>query len=229
MEIKFEVFKILVTQILIKIINILKEKEDTENELTIQRNPSKVSDTDFNESFKIIISYFIDTKPDCFYYYDINLFFYKMFSNSIIILRSLLSLTPNAMIKIMKISFYEEYKNYEKNYLKNKLIMIKLFYHIIENIDDDYDYLSKCIKDIEKEKIIIENPFIFLFEKVLDKINNNNEEKLINIYYTKILLICLDRIIKLENNLNNIKKLIKNNINNIIILLNDDKSYISGN
>ena len=76
LEIKFEVFKILVNQILNKIKDILKDKEDIENDLTIERNPSKVSYTDFKELFKIIISYFIDINPESYYYYDINLFFY---------------------------------------------------------------------------------------------------------------------------------------------------------
>ena len=114
LEIKFEVFKILVNQILNKIKDILKDKEDIENDLTIERNPSKVSDTDFKELFKIIISYFIDINPESYYYYDINLFFYKIFSNSKILLRLLLSLTPNALMKITKISFYEEIKIMKK-------------------------------------------------------------------------------------------------------------------
>ena len=92
-----------------------------------------------------------------------------------------------------------------KKYLRNKLIMIKLFYQIIENINDDYDDLSECIKLIEKENIIIENPFIFLYEKILNKLKNSYEEKIINIYYTKILLICLNKILKIEKNENIIK------------------------
>ena len=107
--------------------------------------------------------------------------------------------------------------------------MIKLFCQIIENIDNDYDDLSECMKFIEKENIIIENPFIYLFNKILNKMNNN-EQKIIKIYYNKILLICLNKILEIEKKEDIIKDLIMENINNIILLLlSDNTSYISEN
>ena len=237
LEIKKEIFQFLVYQILDKINDILKYENDNDIDLSIERNPSKISETVYNELFKIIISYFVEIEPESLYYYELNLFFYEIFIKSKTLLQLLLNLSPNALIKIMKIAFYDEliYDNDkfdDKKYFRNKLIMIKLFYQIIEYINDDYDLLIQCIQKIDKEKnIIIENPFIYLYEKIMEKIKNNNEQKIINIYYIKLLLLCFDKILKIEKNRsqNIIKELIKNNINSIIILLNDDKSFICEN
>ena len=117
-ETKFEIFKILVKEIMIKIKDILQSDDD--NKFKLERNPSNVSETDYRELFKIIISYFSDINPECIYYNDIILFFYKIFINSEIIQNFLLSSYPNIISKIMKIAFgIEKYDNNKKE-IKDK-------------------------------------------------------------------------------------------------------------
>ncbi len=105
-EIKFEIFKILVKQIISKIKDILNSNSnDYENKLKLERNPSNISENDYQELFKIIISYFLDINPDCLFYNDIILFFYKLFINYEIFQTLLLTSYPNFISKIMKIAF----------------------------------------------------------------------------------------------------------------------------
>ena len=234
---KFEIFKILVKQILNKIEDILKtnDKNENENKLIIERNPSNINKSDYEELFKIIISYFIDIKANSLYYFDLNLFFYKIFINSHIFQKLLLSSYPNIITKIMNIAFDIENsrnnnlnKNDEKNcyennkVMLNRLIMLKLFCQIIENIKDDelYDLLN-CIKLFEKGNINIniENPFIYLYNLLSSGKLNNNEKETIYFYYNKILLICLNSIYKTAKKENDISKLSVNKFNLIILLL----------
>ena len=84
-EIKFEVFKILVYQIIDKIKDILKYKNENEDNFQLERNPSNIAETNFKEILEEIISYFIDIEQNCFYNNEIILFFYKI-ANYIIIM-----------------------------------------------------------------------------------------------------------------------------------------------
>ena len=259
LEIQFEIFKIIVNQIMKKIIDILKS--DKQNNINIERNPSNISEEDYKNLFKRIISYFIDINPECLYYYDLNLFFYKLFINSQSLQNIILQSYPNLIIKIIKIVLgiekcndsnnsdnikdefvsrvsehdiieEEEDEEYNNNnqIILNRLIMLKLLCKIIENIkDSNIDDLSECIKIFEKENTIIENPFIYLYEKI----SNNqlkNEEKLLSRYYNKLLFLCLNKIFESKKNGNIIQNLIQNNFYSIINLLFDDNSpYISEN
>ena len=226
---KFEVFKILVKQILNKIGDILKTNVKNENTFIIERNPSNINKSDYEEMFKIIISYFIDTKANSLYYYDLNLFFYKIFLNSYIFQKLLLSSYPESIAKIMNIAFNlennrdknDEKNSYENNkVILNRLIMLKLFCQIIEDIKDDELYdLINSIKLFEKGNINIENPFIYLYNLLSFSILNNKEEEIISFYYNKLLLICLNSIYHTAKNKNSISKLIENKLNLIILLL----------
>ena len=260
LEIKFELFKIFVTQIMKKIIAVLNTEE--ENILKIERNPSNISETDYKELLKIIFSYFIDINPECLYYYDLVLFFYKLFINSQILQNILLQSYPMIINKIIKLAFgYEKYNNDNENNIENikansqpleaevlennkednenyntnriilnRLIMLKLLSKILENIkDNNIDDLSAIINMFEKENKIIENPFIYFFEKISNN-KLNNEEKILSPYYNKLLLICLNNIFESKKNKIIIKNLIQNNFYSIIQLLFDDNfSYMSEN
>ena len=243
-DIKFEVFQILVQQILNKIENILKMNDKNENKLIIERNPSNINKSDYEEIFKIIISYFIDIKVNCLYYFDLNLFFYKIFINSHIFQHFLLSSYPESISKIMNIALStESFSNnnnnkigeesyYENNkIILNRLIMLKLFSQIIEDIkDDELDDLSKCLKIFDKGNINIENPFIHLYNILSSSKLDNNKEEIISFYYNNLLLICLNNIYKIEKNETAINKLIENKLYSIIILLCKENSlYMAEN
>ena len=243
-DIKFEVFQILVQQILNKIENILKMNDKNENKLIIERNPSNINKSDYDEIFKIIISYFIDIKVNCLYYFDLNLFFYKIFINSHIFQHFLLSSYPESISKIMNIALStESFSNnnnnkigeesyYENNkIILNRLIMLKLFSQIIEDIkDDELDDLSKCLKIFDKGNINIENPFIHLYNILSSSKLDNNKEEIISFYYNNLLLICLNNIYKIEKNETAINKLIENKLYSIIILLCKENSlYMAEN
>jgi hypothetical protein len=259
LEIQIEIFKVLVNQIMKKIIDILKY--DEQNITMIERNPSNISERDYKQLFQLIISYFIDVNPNCLYYYDLNLFFYKLFINSQNLQNILLQSYPDLIVEIMKIALGieknkdidninnikdefelpsakisenlqedadEDYNNNKK--ILNRLIMLKLLCNIIENNKgDDIDDLSECIKMYERENIIIEDPFIYLYEKI-SNIKLNNEEKILSRYYNKLLLLCLNNMFESKKNGNIIKNLIQNNFYSIIHLLFDDNSsYMSEN
>ena len=232
-DIKIEVFKILVSQIIIKIKDLLKTNEEDKSPILIERNPSNISDSDYKEMLKIIISYFVDIEPDCLYYNELILFFYKIFINSKMIQNFLLSHYPNVISKIMVIIFHKEDINNKENDILNNyniLIMINLFSQILENIKEYYlDYLIKCINIFEKKNTNIENPLVYLYEKLIIKLKNNYLNRIINKYYHKLLLICLNKLFEFGANENYLKQLI-NNLSNIIFLLFSDKcSDICGN
>ena len=240
LEIKFELFKIFVNQIIKKIVDILKS--DEQNILNIDRNPSNVSEADYKELLKIIFSYFIDINPECLYYYDLILFFYKLFINSPMLQNILLQSYPKLINKIIKIAFgiengivennikedNEDYNNDRR--ILNRLIMLKLLCKILENIqDDNIDDLCECINMLEKENKNIENPFIYLYEKISNN-KLSNEEKILSLYYNKLLLLCLNNIFESEKNRNIIKNLIQNNFYSIIhLLFKDNSPYMSEN
>ena len=227
-EIKFEVFKILVYQIINKIKDILKYKKEKENEnkLQLERNPSNASFTNFNKIFDEIVSYFIDIDQKCFYYNEMILFFYKIFINSDLILDFLLNYYPNVIGKILKIAFDNE-ENLDK---KIKLINLKILYKILVNINEDnLDDLTESINNFEKENLDIKNPLIYLYNKTFNQLNTDNET-LIFRYYINILIICLNKILEIGNDENIIKNLINDKMTVLnILLLSDNFPIISEN
>ena len=228
-DIKFEVFKILVYQILYKIKEIRIQLEKNENILLLERNPSNVSDIDYKEIFNIIMSNFVDIKPECAYYYDLTLFYYKNFLNSKIFFNFIISNYPNIISKIMKIIFDNKEdinKDNDKREKFTKLIMLKLFSQILENINEEEEIcdFGECINLYEKSNLKNENPFIYLYEKIIKELNHNIKNKIIVNYYNKLLSICLNKISNIEENEELIKSLVKNDISYIILLFFSDKS-----
>ena len=221
-------------QIIAKIKDIIKYYQENDNHFLLERDPSNISDNDFKSVIKIILSYFVDIKSESLYYYDLILFFYKNFINSPIFLKFILSNYPNVISKIMEIMFDNDIKinkDNNKRHSFTKLIMIKLICQILENIKEyEVDDLLECFNLFEKGNLNYENPFIYLYEKIVKELNNYNGNKLIYKYYNQLLLICLNKIFEIENNKEVIKQLIKNDINSIILLLFSNKcSEISEN
>ena len=227
-EIKVEVFKILVYQIIDKIKDILKYQKENENKFQLGRNPSNAANINYDKILKDIFSYFTDIEQNSIYYNEIILFFYKIFINSDILLDHLLMKYPNVISKILEIAFSNE-ENI-KMQMNNKLIMLKLMCQIIEKINkDNLDDFLECINDFEKNNLEDKNPLIYLYEKILIQINNE-KEKIIVKYYINILLLCLNKISEIENDEDKIKNLIKDNMYILnILLLNDNITNISEN
>lgn len=94
-----------------------------------------------------------------------------------------------------------------------KLIMIKLFNQILEsiNIEEEKKFLYDCCKLYDDKIQDNKNPFLYLYEKIFSKLNDNNydEDKVISKYYTNLLLICLKKLKETENNPDIPKELIK--------------------
>ena len=238
-EIKFEVFKILVSQIIDKIKEILIFKKENKNKLSIERDPSNISNDDFKNICIIIFSYFTDIKQESLLYYEIILFFYKIFINSDMMINFILEKYPKVISKIINIALNINelnIKNKNENYINNReqnnrLIMIKLLCKILENINNENveDLLDSInIKNYE-------SPLLYLSEKLLDIIinNKNNIEIIIYKYYIKLLLIIINKTIELKGDEKIIKQINKYNIDNIDILnmfiLSDSIPYISEN
>ena len=223
-DIKFKVFKILVFQIINKIKDILINDS---NVVFLERNPSNISDIDYKAIFNEIMSYFVDIKPDCIYYYDLTLFFYKNLLNSSILFKFILSNYPNIIAKIINIIFDKDilYTNKDKRRKFTKLIMIKLLGQILEIINEEEEIInfSKLLNLFNDKKY--ENPFIYLYKKLLDELNNNYGNAIIYKYYNKLLLICLNKIFKIEKDENKLKQLFENNISTIILFLFSEYSF----
>ena len=197
-ECKFEVFKIMVNQI----INIIKDilKDTKEN--------------GFKKLFKKIMSFFIDIEPFCFYYDDLILFFYKILNGSDILLKYILNEQLKVVEKIIKISFnlYTEIRYKDKN-INTRLIMIKLLCQIIENLEEkNLKDLFEIFKKLEKQDIINQNPLIYLYEKLLKELIEitNKSEIMIHKYYKNLLIICCNKIFELEQNNKSFEKIINN-------------------
>ena len=169
---QFEIFKILVYQLMNKIKEIVKfqEEKKSDNKLTLERTPSNISENDFQIILRKIMDYFIEINEESLFYDDMILFFYKILVNSDIIQRFMIKIYPNAINKIINIAF-GNYNNINSN---TKLIMIKLLCQIIKNINEDnLDDFSEIIQNYENINLITKNPIIFLYEKLLKLLNNS--------------------------------------------------------
>ena len=213
---KFDIFKILVNQIMNILKDIIKYENEHENKLSLERNPSNIAIKDYKKIFDKIISYFIDINPESIYFDDLILFFYRLFINSDILLNFILQNEPSFIKQVIKISF--DNKNIKLN---TRLIMLKLLCQIIENIKidnleiiriDNLEYLTKILQSFEKENLNIRNPFIHLYDKILKLLDeDSNLEIIIKKYYINLAEICLSKIIKIEKDDELIKKIINNN------------------
>ena len=209
-DIKYEIFKIISSQLFSKIkenlenINIIKE---INMELNLKRNLSIINNSD--NILNILMSYFSEIKTNNKYYYDLILFFYKNIINSkklIAIMNS--SKFYDVFIKILKIILdsNKSFKNINENVKRNeytKFIILKLFLQILKNIDSEdkiqnlieccLEYDKNAFDDNEEES----NPFFYLGTKFNLKLNSE-QSSIINLYYLKIFLFCLNKIEKSE-------------------------------
>ena len=160
-----------------KIKDILKDIPKNIAKLSLGRNPSNVSEIDFKSIFKNIISYFIDLKPECLYYYDLILFFYKNIINSKLMLKFILKQFPQIIVKLMNIIFNIDIKkneDFQRKNINTKLIMIKLFAQILETIEEsEVDSLYLTLNMYDKQILENENPFLYLYKKIINEINQN--------------------------------------------------------
>ena len=232
LECKFEVFSIFVHQIIKIIKDFLKYKNEKNEKLILEKNPSVLLENDFKKILENILSYFVDINPECYFYNDLILLFYKIFNNSDELFNYIFQFNPNVITKIIKISFNNNKEINNNENKKNILIMLKLLCQIIENIsEDNLKYLSIYIEKIESSNSIIQNPLIYLYQKILnDLINNsNNLEIIILKYYKNLLFLCLKKIFEYEKDEKILNKIINDN-NFFVLLLSDDTlTYTSEN
>lgn len=204
---KIELFESLVSQI----INNIKEKLIND----------KINKDKYTKIIEKLFSFLYKVEPENIYYQDFILFLYKNLINSNNLLKSL---SKNLIKKIMEISFnFEEIKGKK---IFTKLIMIKLFNQILENIniEEEKKFLYDCCKLYDDKIQEDKNPFLYLYEKIFSKLNDNNydEDKVISKYYTNLLLICLKKLKETENNPDLTKELIKNNFSTLVLLFNNN-------
>ena len=225
---------------------IVEQKEGNEQKLKLSRDKSNVKACDFEDVLKVILSFFEQLAQENPYYNQFILFFYKNFVNSPIFLNYILRNYPNIISKIMSISLSNEYQKYNERIIKrqlllSKLIMLKLFCQIVENIRKEREYfrfqsffekenillLNSNIKINIKEEDSIKNSFVLIIKIMFNNLKIKNEPDIIIKYYNRLLFICLDKIIenkdKNTNSNNNgediINKLFNNLSNSILLFL----------
>ena len=230
-KIKFEVFKIIVEQILEK--NKFENKENSDIlDLSLTRNISKISSVEYNNIFNVILSYFTDIKTDNIFYHEFILFFYKSFINSDNILNYLKNqfVGQKVINKIINVALNKEENNLkiddnidaEETKQLTQLIMTKLFFKIIESNDDIYN-LNYLLSENNEE-----NAYISLLKIILNKLNEIQEENILKKYYIKIFILCLNKLMEYRDGYE-VEEFIKNNLNNfsnIILLLSDGISWL---
>ena len=208
-DIKFEIFKIISSQIFLKLKENL-EINNTLNEintgLILTRNLSNINNSD--NILNLLMSYFISIENNNKYYHDLILFFYKNLLNSPKLI-SILNTSKfyDVIVKILKIIFDEEKSKIDNQVNNNKnkytkFIILKLFLQILQNIDTEEKVfnLMECCLDYDKnafQKNEDENPFIYLVTKFNSKLDSE-ENSFIKHYYIKIFLFCLNKIEKSE-------------------------------
>ena len=210
-DIKFEIFKIITSQIFWKI------KENAENnkltkdlnaELNLKRSLSNIDNSD--SIANLLMSFFLTIQQNNKYYFDLILFFYKNIINS----RKLINILntesfSGVIVKILKIIFDDEKpcQNSEISTEKNnytKFIILKLFLQILENVDNEDKILNlfECCSDYDKnafnENEEESNPFIYLTIKFNNMISKE-QCPFLKQYYLKLLLFCLNKIDKSES------------------------------
>ena len=204
---KFEIFKIIVSQIFSKIKDTLnfdniKEKD---NELKLQRSISKLSDHKL--IINSIISYFSSIKKNNIFYHELILFFYKNIINSPKIIELITtSLSSEVILKIFDIIFENNTKgNIDNKNILTKLILLKLLLEVLENVnnEDKIAYLVDCCIQYDKDSFDNNNefnPFIYLITK-FKSLLNQEENDYLKYYYFKIILLCVSKIDISKSNL----------------------------
>ena len=224
---KFEIFKIITSQIIVKIKdNLINGNiKDIDTNLNLIRNISNI--TDYKNIISLVISYFSFINKNNKYYHEFILFFYKNIINSKSLIELIIDSYNEVILKIFDIIFDEENINNNK-FTYTKLILLKLLLQILENInnEDKIACLIDCCMQYDKNGIMSENneelnPFEFLLSKFKILLEKEQNEFL-KYYYFKIFLFCINKIdtkksyIEKTNLLDiNILLSSNNNLNNI--------------
>ena len=208
-ERKKEIFEIIISQIF----TLIKEKLKYNHE------------NNYKELFEKILNYFAEINKENPYYHDFILLFYKNVFNSKEMFDLILSSEKKIFNKIINIALSSddltENKNLENANTHTKLIMLKLFYQILLTINKAQlqihllTYFKSHNENIKDDTNVFQALFSFIFTKLNKK---NNEGKIIKIYYHRILIICLNELIKEKQDINN-KLNLKNNNDDILSIL----------
>ena len=192
---KKEIFEIMISQIF----SLIKE-----NILFIKNNNYQIL-------IEKILNYFSEIRYENPYYHDFILLFYKNILNSKEMFDLILSSKKNIINKILTISFSDNSNEKEDINTHTKLIMIKLLYQILQiyNKEKLQQYLFDFFKAKDKEIQSDINIFEYLFNIILNKLNNErNEKKIIKKYYQSLLIIFLNKFIIKPNDIKNDKYII---------------------
>ena len=210
-DIKYEIFKIIASQIFWKI----KENEENNKsekeikvELNLKRSLSNINNTD--SITNLLMSFFLTIEKSNKYYFDLILFFYKNIINS----KKLIDILNTAsflevLVKILKIIFDDEKPIQENEISMNrnnytKFIILKLFLQILENVDSEEktENLSDSCLEYDKDAFNgneeDSNPFIYLTLKFNNMINKE-QCLFLKHNYLKLFLFCLNKIDKSES------------------------------
>ena len=217
-DIKFEIFKIIISQIFIKIKENLDNIKEAKNELNLVRIVSTL--TNYKDIANSILSFFTLIKKNNEYYHEFILFFYKNVINSKKLINLIITSYNEVIIKIFEIIFDNNDNNNKTNDNKDintKLILLKLLLQLLENIDNEETTanLVDCCMQYDKNGNFINedfNPFEYLFSK-FNTMLNKEENSFLKYYYFKIFIFCLNKI---DINKSNVDK---KNILNINLLL----------
>ena len=204
---KFEIFKIIVSQIFSKIKDTLNfdNMMEKDNDLKLKRSISKLS----NHKLIInsIISYFSSIKKNNIFYHELILFFYKNFINSPKIIELIAtSLSSEVILKIFDIIFDDNNKgNIDNKNILTKLILLKLLLQVLENVnsEDKIGCLVDCCIQYDKNSFDNNNeynPFLYLITK-FKALLNQEESNYLKYYYFKIILLCVSKIDMNKSNL----------------------------
>ena len=224
---KFEIFKIISSQIIVKIKDNLNNGniKGIDTNLKLTRNISNI--TDYKNIISLVIAYFSFINKNNRYYHEFILFFYKNIINSKHLIELIIESYSEVILKIFDIIFEKENDNNNQS-MNTKIILLKLFLQILENInnEDKIACLIDCCMQYNKNEFNPENieeinPFEYLISKFKILLEKEQNEFL-KYYYFKIFLFCLNKIDTKKSHINkgnlldiNILLSSNNNLNNI--------------
>ena len=217
---KFEIFKIITSQIFLKIKDTLNNRniKEIDSKLNLTRNISNINN--YKNIISLVLSYFSFIKKNNKYYHEFILFFYKNIINCIKLIELIIDSYPEVIIKIFDIIFDKNNIINNNQIFKTKLIVLKLLFQILENVnnEDKINCLIDCCIQYNKEecnKLNYNeelNPFVFIMTK-FNLLLNKEENEILKYYYFKIFLFCLNKIDIEKYNID------KSNLLNINLLL----------